>query len=168
MQKITLILLLLCFVSSCKSSKRVSDNSIKTAGTTTENLSANSLADIIIKNAKAFDGVCYKYGGTTNKGMDCSGLIYISFKTEHIILPRISRDMAKKGIQIKLNEVKKGDLLFFQTKKNRNVINHVGLVTNSINGSIDFIHSTTSNGVITSSLEEPYWHSSFIEARRIL
>jgi len=100
--------------------------------------------------------------------MDCSGLIYVSYKNENINLPRISRDMATKGISISLKDVKKGDLLFFQTNKNKRVINHVGLVTESIDYNIKFIHSTSSKGVITSSLSESYWQSSFKEARRFL
>lgn len=168
MRKIILILILICSFSSCKSTKRISEHSKRIELTSTKNTTANNLSDNIIKNAESYNGVRYKYGGTTKKGMDCSGLIYVSFKSENIILPRISRDMAKKGIQIKLSKTKKGDLLFFQTNKNRNVINHVGLVVTTSSGNIKFIHSTTSNGVMKSSLTEEYWQKAFIEARRIL
>ncbi|RLD29621.1 MAG: NlpC/P60 family protein [Bacteroidetes bacterium] len=168
MQKTILILLLICCFTSCKSSKRVSDNSKKAETSSTKNVSFNKLANNIIKNAETYNGVRYKYGGTTNKGMDCSGLIYVAFKSEHIVLPRISRNMAKKGVHIKLNEVKKGDLLFFKTNKKGKGINHVGLVVTLKRGFIEFIHSTTSKGVIISSLLEPYWQSAFIEARRVL
>ena len=160
MQKFALILLLLCCLSSCKSTKRASDYS--------KNDTVYSLADHIVENAKSFNGVNYKYGGTTIKGMDCSGLVYVAFKKENIQLLRVSRDMAKKGIPIKLSELKKGDLLFFQTNKNKKTINHVGLVITSKIGFIEFIHSTTSKGVIISALAESYWKSAFIEARRIL
>ena len=122
----------------------------------------------IIENAYAYNGVRYKFGGTDRKGMDCSGLIYVSFKKENILLPRISRDMAKKGLPISLKKVVEGDLLFFKTSKKRSGINHVGLVTKSKRGEIEFIHATTSNGVITSSLSETYWNAAFVEARRIL
>jgi len=168
MQKAVLILLLIICFASCKSSKRVSDNSKKTEISSTKNTSTNKLANNIIKNAEAYNGVRYKYGGTTNKGMDCSGLIYVAFKSEHILLPRVSRDMAKKGVHIKLSQVKKGDLLFFKTNKKGKGINHVGLVVTLKRGFIEFIHSTTSKGVITSSLLETYWKSAFIEARRVL
>jgi probable lipoprotein NlpC len=168
MRNIILILFLLCCFTSCKSSKRVSDNSKKPKISSTENTSTNKLANNIIKYAEAYNGVSYKYGGTTSTGLDCSGLIYVAFKSEHIVLPRISRDMAKKGVHIKLNEVKKGDLLFFKTSKKGKGINHVGLVVTLKRGFIEFIHSTTSKGVTTSSLLEPYWQSAFIEARRVL
>ncbi len=168
MQKFALILILICCLSSCKSTKRVSEASKRTEQKINRNYVETKLANTIVSNAKAFHGVRYKYGGMTKKGMDCSGLVYIAFNKENIWLPRVSRDMARKGVAILLKYIKKGDLLFFQTDKNKNTINHVGLVINSSSRSIEFIHSTTSKGVITSTLKEPYWYHSFIEARRIL
>ncbi|MCL4169391.1 UNVERIFIED_CONTAM: hypothetical protein GTU68_004292 [Idotea baltica] len=100
--------------------------------------------------------------------MDCSGLVFESFREHDIILPRISRDMAKKGEQIKLKNVLKGDLLFFKTGNRRNSINHVGLIVDIIDNDIKFIHATTGHGVIISGLNETYWHKAFYEARRIL
>ena len=100
--------------------------------------------------------------------MDCSGLIYTAFTKESIQIPRTTNDMAKSGDWVDLKEVKKGDLLFFATKKNSRKVNHVGLVTYSNVGNIEFIHSTTSKGVITSSLAERYWYFSFVQARRVL
>lgn len=167
MQKLALILVLLCCLTSCKSTKRVTDTSKRTEKISGNHTSSN-LANTVVAHAMDFHGVRYKYGGMTKKGMDCSGLVYVAFNKENIWLPRVSRDMAKKGVSVSLNDVKKGDLLFFQTNKNKNTINHVGLVINSSPRRIEFIHSTTSKGVITSTLKEPYWHRSFIEARRIL
>jgi cell wall-associated NlpC family hydrolase len=117
MQKLALVLLLLCCLTSCKSTKHVTDTSKKTEQNLAKKGDAHSLASTIVENAKTFSGVKYKYGGITNKGMDCSGLVYISFKKENILLPRVSRDMAEGGMPIKLSDVQKGDLLFFQTKK---------------------------------------------------
>ncbi|MBJ6366481.1 C40 family peptidase [Snuella sedimenti] len=127
-----------------------------------------SKAETIITYAKQFEGVRYKWGGTTKNGMDCSGLVFESFRASNILLPRISRDMAKKGNEVPLNKVKNGDLLFFKTQNRRNTINHVGLVITSNNKNIKFIHATTQRGVIVSSLTENYWKTSFVEARRIL
>ena len=50
--------------------------------------------------------------------MDCSGLVYTSFNSENINLPRVSRDMATKGNKISLGKTNKGDLVFFRTNKN--------------------------------------------------
>jgi cell wall-associated NlpC family hydrolase len=141
MHKLALILVLLCCLSSCRSTRSINQASKYTHQETT--VSAHPvLADAVVKHARAYNGVRYRYGGTTHKGMDCSGLVWTAFKKENLLLPRISGDMAKKGRPIALKDIKKGDLLFFQT--------------------------TTSNGVITSTLQEPYWNNAFKEARRIL
>tara|TARA_R110002049_G_scaffold268752_1_gene445500 strand:- start:29216 stop:29791 length:576 start_codon:yes stop_codon:yes gene_type:complete len=122
----------------------------------------------IINYAKQFEGVKYKWGGTTDKGMDCSGLVFEAFKAYDIYLPRISRDMAKQGKKIKLKQTQTGDLLFFKTKNRRNDINHVGLVVDIKDNTILFIHATTSGGVLISSLNETYWLNVFEEVRRVL
>ncbi|MDR5591955.1 C40 family peptidase [Christiangramia sp. SM2212] len=122
----------------------------------------------IVKTAKKFEGTRYKYGGTDKKGMDCSGLIYVSFLEEGISLPRTSRAMSLEGKRLYLKEVNVGDLLFFETNKNRKVINHVGLVVEIDENGIYFIHSSSSRGVIISSLSESYWYNNFVMARRVI
>lgn len=124
--------------------------------------------DGIINSALAFSGTRYKYGGTTKKGMDCSGLLYVAFNDHDVLLPRISYVMAEEGKNIKIKNVDKGDLLFFKTSKKSKRINHVGLVVSVDDGEIKFIHSTTSRGVIVSSLKEGYWNYAFIKATRVL
>lgn len=126
------------------------------------------LIDQIITTALEYSGVRYKYGGTTEKGMDCSGLLYVAFRAHDIPLPRISYEMADEGRRIRVREVSKGDLLFFKTRKRGKQINHVGLVIDVVGDEIKFIHSTTSRGVIVSSLREGFWNYSFVKATRIL
>ena len=128
----------------------------------------NSKANNIINTALTFSGVRYKYGGTTKKGMDCSGLLYVSFKNNDILLPRVSHEMANEGKRIRINQVEKGDLLFFKTSKRGKKINHVGLVVAVEKDEIKFIHSSSSRGVIVSSLREGYWNYAFVKATRIL
>ncbi|MFV8225048.1 C40 family peptidase [Christiangramia aquimixticola] len=127
-----------------------------------------NVAEEIAANAKKFEGTKYKYGGTTESGMDCSGLVYVSFLEEGISLPRTSRDMSLQGRRLYLDEVTQGDLLFFETNKNRKVINHVGLVVAVNDEHIYFIHSSTSRGVIISSLSESFWKNNFVMARRVI
>ncbi len=128
----------------------------------------DSQANRIIDYAFAFDGVRYKRGGTTKEGMDCSGLVVTTFDSENISLPRISRDIALTGSSIGIDQVIKGDLLFFATRKNSRTISHVGIVTTARDGFVEFIHASTSNGVIVSNMAEKYWYFAFIQARRVL
>lgn len=174
MKNFALILLLLFCLTSCKSSKRaISKKSTYSVSTTNDNkivplLTTDSVINSVINYAKQFDGVKYKYGGTSNKGMDCSGLVTTAFKSEQILLPRTTEDLSVAGNWVDLKEVEKGDLLFFATKKNKRKINHVGLVIEARPGYVQFIHATTSAGVIVSNLAERFWYLSFVQARRIL
>jgi cell wall-associated NlpC family hydrolase len=121
----------------------------------------------IIELANSYKGVRYRAGGTTKKGMDCSGLVTVCFNSIDIELPRSSVAMSLIGNKIPLKKVEKGDLLFFNIDRLKGKINHVGLVI-SMKPEIQFIHSTTSKGVIISSLEENYWKDSFVIAKRVI
>lgn len=165
MKKVLLLALLALFLTSCGASRKPTKTVV--VGTSTTTASSKRISKVI-QHAKTFEGTRYKFGGTDRKGMDCSGLVYVSFRKENIQLPRVSRDMAKQGIRLKLNETEKGDLVFFKTSKNRKTINHVGLVVENKKGVIKFIHSSSSRGVIVSSLAEKYWKNAFVEVRRVI
>jgi len=170
MKKIIFILVLFISFSSCKSSKRSKRSSNSSSKIITKKSqeyekgrvvisseeknytprttnSRRTKADNIIEYAESFEGVRYKWGGTTKAGMDCSGLIYESFRAYDVNLR---------------------DLLFFKTGNRRNAINHVGLIVSIENNDIEFIHATSSKGVMTSWINETYWNKAFYEARRIL
>lgn len=174
MKKIALIFLLLISITACRSAKnnRIVTKKTRTTKTNTitnsPNASSNKNVIRVVDYAKSFEGVRYKYGGTTKKGMDCSGLVYSAYKSENINLPRTTKDLSKTGIWVDVNDVQEGDLLFFATKKNSRIINHVGIVTISRTGYVEFIHASTSKGVMISNLAERYWYLSYVQARRIL
>lgn len=184
MERIALILLILITLTACGSAKRkrVITKKSRTTKTTvkskkTINKSTNtksssttvpSAVKSVIDNAKNYEGTRYKYGGTTKSGMDCSGLVYTAFKEANISLPRVSSAMATHGNWVDLKKVQIGDLLFFATAKNSRKVNHVGIVTKASLGNVEFIHSSSSKGVITSKLEEKYWYFAFVQARRVL
>nr|WP_240961821.1 C40 family peptidase [Nonlabens sp. Ci31] len=123
--------------------------------------------DEVVENAMRYKGVKYRYGGTTTKGMDCSGLICTAFEEAGKSMPRSSRSMYSKADELDLDQVRKGDFLFFATGKNKRQVNHVALITKVTPGEIEFIHSTTSRGVMTSTLNEAYWINAFLRAGRI-
>lgn len=149
----TLILLCLFSLLSCGSKKR---------------LAQNNKAEQISTYAKSFLGTSYRYGGTNSSGMDCSGLVYRAFYRHGIELPRSSKAMSKIGKKTKRKKAKVGDLVFFKTPGKGRGINHVGLVVNADGRDIKFIHSTSSRGVIVTSLNEKYWKKSFKFVKRVL
>ena len=169
MKRILPFLLIAVLACSCKSKKNYSSKKIQTH-TVKVNTTAKPSAEAerIVKYAKTFDGTSYKYGGMTKRGMDCSGLIYTSFKEHDISLPRSTSGLQGTGDWIDLKEVNVGDLVFFATRKNSRSVNHVGIVTNIRTGNVEFIHASTSKGVMISSLAERYWYFAFVQARRIL
>lgn len=177
MRFLPFILLLLISFTSCKSSKLATKNKSESIAKTHRSKKSNETyntnpesvkAESIVDYAQQFEGVRYKYGGSTKKGMDCSGLIQTSYKSEAVLLPRTTKDLSKYGDWVDLKKVKKGDLLFFATKKNSRKVNHVGIVTHVNKNDIEFIHASTSKGVITSKLIERYWYFAFVQARRVL
>ncbi|MGB6152592.1 MAG: C40 family peptidase [Pricia sp.] len=179
----TLYILLLFFVIGCGSKKRTTSNKKRAVTVAAKKdyeprdaakpvkkvpVAKSTRADDIVDSALQFSGVRYKYGGTTRRGMDCSGLLYVAFGENNIKLPRVSYHMAEEGRNVRLSDVDKGDLLFFRTTRGAKRINHVGMVVTVENGEVKFIHSSSSRGVIVSSLREGYWNSAFVRAKRVL
>lgn len=121
----------------------------------------------LIEKAEDNIGVRYKAGGTTKSGFDCSGLVYTTFESENIKLPRSSYEQANVGKIIKTSDAQKGDLIFFKTNKSRQ-INHVGLIVEVNSNEIKFVHSSTSKGVIISSTKEAYYQNSFAQINRVI
>lgn len=169
MKKILLLVFIVGLFSSCGTSGKVtsSNNSYKKEKNKVENPNHQKITKVV-RLAKSYEGTPYKFGGTNNKGMDCSGLIYTCYLEENIQLPRTSKAMSEFGHEIKLKETNIGDLVFFETDKTRRKINHVGLVIDKKVDKIYFIHSTTSQGVIISTLDDYYWSNSFVMVRRIM
>ncbi len=100
----------------------------------------------------AWLGSPYKYGGCTKDGTDCSGMVFTFYKEVYgIELPRSSNEIYQKARKIEESQAKPGDLVFFTIKNNQ--VSHVGMYMNDRK----FIHSSTSKGVIISSLNEPYY-----------
>ena len=154
MKKFLLLFLLFLLVTSCKTSSSTTSSS-------------NKLAEKIIDDAISKIGSPYRFGGTTNAGYDCSGLVLTCFKKYDLLLPRTSKEMAKEGKIINKNNAQKGDLIFFKTGNSRQ-INHVGLIVDVYRDDIKFVHSSTIKGVIISSITEDYYRKSFVQINRII
>jgi len=105
--------------------------------------------------------VQYRMGGVSKNGIDCSGLVYQIYRTKlGFDMPRSTEYQSKVGRSIQQNQLRAGDLVFFKTGI---FTRHVGMYIDEGN----FLHVSSSNGVMISSLEEPYWTSAYWKARRI-
>ena len=162
---------------SCGTSKPVTKRSTPAKTTKTVNLkhlesnysgSNSKIVRNILKDAQKYLGSPYKYAGNTPAGFDCSGLVSKVFYENNMKLPRRSSEIAEQGEMINIRNAKPGDLLFFATSGG-NRVSHVGII-NEIgeDGEIKFIHSSTSKGVIISSLNERYWNNAYLFVRRVL
>ncbi len=107
-------------------------------------------------------GTRYKYGGVTKRGIDCSAL------TGGLLLavygfgaPRTARQQYDASEKIKREELKEGDLVFFNTTGG---VSHVGLYLDNDY----FVHASSSQGVTITSLNDPYFAKRFIGAGRIV
>lgn len=128
----------------------------------------NSKTTELLKDAEKYLGAPYKYAGNTSAGFDCSGFVCKVYGENDLTLPRRSQDQSGTGKEISIREAKPGDLVFFATA-GAGRVSHVGIVHDIGNdGEVKFIHSSTSKGVIISSLNETYWNKAYLFVRRIL
>jgi cell wall-associated NlpC family hydrolase len=109
-------------------------------------------------------GIKYRYGGEApNTGFDCSGLvIYAAEKSLGLKLPRRSAEIAREGKSVKLNELKRGDLVFFNTRGHR--FSHVGIYL----GDRKFVHAPRKGSVVRiEDMDIAYWKKRYNGARRL-
>ena len=114
--------------------------------------------------ALSFLGVKYSFGGDApSTGFDCSGLVsYAAEKSLGLKLPRQSKDIAKEGISVNRNELRKGDLVFFNTRGAR--YSHVGIYL----GDDKFVHAPRTGAVVrVENMQVSYWKKRYNGARRL-
>lgn len=125
---------------------------------------AQSSIQDTLDHAIALLGIPYRRGGTSpESGFDCSGFVsHVFHETIGLILPRSSKDLSKSGDSIGRNELRPGDLVFFNTM--RRAFSHVGIYL----GNGQFIHAPRSGGrVRVEDMNESYWKKRYNGARRV-
>ncbi|WLI77788.1 bifunctional murein DD-endopeptidase/murein LD-carboxypeptidase [Kosakonia sp. H02] len=128
-----------------------------------ENLVRNlDVKNRIMDQYASWKGVRYRLGGDTKKGIDCSGFVQRTFREQFgLELPRSTWEQQETGKSISRTSLRTGDLVLFRAGSTGR---HVGIYI----GNNQFVHASTSSGVMISNLDEPYWKKRYNEARRIL
>ncbi len=174
MKKAVFFLLVAVILMACKGHKNTTSTSKeqkerpKKEKSVTSDGADSKKAEVIIKSARSYVGTKYKYGGTSKAGIDCSGLTSVSFKSADIVLPRTANDQSTYGKTVSLNDLKRGDLVFFTDKKGNKKITHVGIITEvKGDGFAKFIHASTRAGVVEVELFSDYYKPLILKAVRI-
>ena len=117
-----------------------------------------------VMRALSFIGIRYRFGGSAPEtGFDCSGFVrHVVADTLGLSLPRRSADISRVGQPVSKQELKPGDLVFFNTL--RRAFSHVGIYL----GENRFVHATSTGGSVRiDDMRERYWTARFNGARRV-
>jgi len=111
-----------------------------------------------------WQGTPYQLGGMSQQGIDCSGFVQLTFAEEFgVPLPRTTEAQAQLSGAVKKDELQTGDLVFFKIP-NQVKLYHVGIYLEEG----QFLHASTSQGVIVSDLASDYWHNNYWRSIRVL
>ncbi len=128
----------------------------------TKTASVSPTVRTVVDVAHDLVGTRYCSAGTTPDCFDCSGFTGWVFQQAGITLPRSSDEQYAVGEPVERTALQSGDLVFFRTSGRK--ISHVGIMVSAT----DFIHASTSRGVMRSPLSDGYWSPRYHGARRIL
>ena len=123
-----------------------------------------STAHEVLISALSLTGIKYKYGGSSPEtGFDCSGFVrYVFQQAASLTLPHGARALSRLGQAVPMDQLKPGDLVFFNTLKS--AFSHVGIYV----GDNRFIHAPSSGGTIhVVNMDDAYWAKRFNGARRL-
>ena len=122
--------------------------------------SGQKMAEFALK----YVGYPYVYGGSSPKGFDCSGFVKYVCNQFGYSVNRTASGQMDNGTSVSRNQLQPGDLVFFRKSGSSSRASHVGIYV----GGGKFVHASTSKvGVIVSGMNEAYYTSGFVGARRL-
>jgi len=117
---------------------------------------------LFVRVAKGFLGAPYRLGGSSVRGLDCSAFVKKIYEFFDVSLPRTAKEQAHVGMRVSRDELKEGDLVFFNTRR---AYGHVGIYI----GNNEFVHASSGRErmVRIDTLDKPYYNKRFVKAVRI-
>lgn len=117
---------------------------------------------VLRSGIRAWMGTPHRMGGMGLRGIDCSGLVVRLYRDLfHMRLPRTTVAQMHSGRPVARHDLTAGDLVFFKPAKK---YRHVGIYL----GDGDFVHTSTSNGVMISRMDDDFWSRCYLTGRRLL
>lgn len=152
-----LLLLSGLLLAGCASSRSVHEGT----PTTNQSWSNEETESRLRSAAERWDGVDHEWGGSSQSGVDCSGLVQSIFREEfQVSVPRTTEKQARTGKSVSRSSLRPGDLVFFRPERKKR---HVGIYLSDG----EFLHASSSEGVTISPLDRSYWTDHWWQARRL-
>lgn len=159
--KALFVLVFILLLSACSSAP---SRDISSRGAPKVMLALDNAAAVknqLIQLHSEWKGTPYRFGGMSKSGVDCSGFVALGFNDKFgIKLPRTTDEQRSVGKSVSKSQLREGDLVFFKTGWSTR---HVGIYI----GNDQFLHASTSQGVMISSLNNSYWKQKYWLSRRL-
>ncbi len=153
--RVALLLLTFALLSGCSTRSAGSNPPVHNTGVNTNDL------DRLYPYHNKWHQTPYKLGGFGSNGIDCSAFVQRAFKDNfNLTIPRTTRSLASYGKKVPRSSIRTSDLIFFKTGYNTR---HVGIYLQKG----DFMHASSSAGVIISNIDDPYWKKRYWMTRRV-
>ena len=162
MKNVLILFLIMCLFGCLGQPPHITEKVSVYKQVHTVNLSNSLLVKKLLLDQHAeWKGTRYQLGGLSKKGIDCSGFIFVTFKSKlGLAIPRSTELQVKEGVEVSREKLRVGDLVFFKTGL---FVRHVGVYL----GDSEFLHASKSVGVIISSLKNDYWSSNYWVSKRM-
>jgi probable lipoprotein NlpC len=163
MYKLLVVFVCTILLTACSATPHygLKNPSVKVAAERVDLSDTHKVKQVLNQQYKDWRHVQHRMGGVSKNGIDCSGLVYQTYRTKlGFDIPRSTEYQSKVGRSIQKSQLRAGDMVFFKTGI---FTRHIGMYIDKSN----FLHVSSSKGVMISSLENPYWTRAYWKAQRI-